>query len=356
VSSVSDLPSVLVVDDSALYRHLISEIIAGSGEFRVAATAQNGMEALRKVHDLKPDLVTMDLQMPELDGWGAIGYIMSESPRPIVVVSAYAGPGSAATIRALELGAVELVEKVGERGRSAALQLAPRLLEALRAARAADIGRVPVLARPRRSAAVPTVPAPGSARRCLAVAASTGGPRALAELVPQLAPGHQAAVLIVQHMPPKFTRSLADRLASLSAYVVKEAEPNSPILADTAYVAPGDYHMRVVRGESGLRLQLDQGPPVWGVRPAADPLFHSVAQHFAAAATGVVLTGLGRDGAVGLRAIHDAGGVGIAQDRESATIFGMPSAAIKGGGADLVLPLSGIAARLAELWRQRRLP
>jgi two-component system chemotaxis response regulator CheB len=270
----------------------------------------------------------MDLEMPELDGLGAIGYIMSEMPRPVVVVSAYAGAGTAAAIRALELGAVELVPKeVDSASDPAAIakKLAPRLLDALRAARAADIFRVSPLARPRRvvrPSSDDVFTLPGRAQRCVAIAASTGGPRALAELVPHLERGQGAAALIVQHMPPKFTRSLAERLAGQSNFRVVEAEDHTPVLQDTAYIAPGDYHMRVTAGDDGLYL---------------------------------VLTGLGRDGATGLKAIHDAGGIGIAQDKESATIYGMPKAALESGGADHVLPLTGIAGRVKdELQRMRR--
>jgi two-component system, chemotaxis family, protein-glutamate methylesterase/glutaminase len=352
VSRSSELPSVLVVDDSPFFRRLISELAASSGEFRVVGTANNGVDALEKVHALQPDIVTMDLQMPEVGGLDAIGYIMSEAPRPIVVVSAHAGQGSASSIRALELGAMELVPKDDGQGRVSALRMAPRLLGALRAAVAADVRRVPVLARPRVSGAQPPLRPPGEARRCLAIAASTGGPRALAELVPALATGLDAAVMIVQHMPPVFTRSLAERLNGLSALKVVEAQDGMDVRADTAYIAPGDYHMRIVDGAEGLRVALDQEPTVWGVRPAADPLLHSVAQAFGAAAIGVVLTGLGRDGATGLRALHDAGGVGIAQDRGTATIYGMPGAALEAGGASLVLPLGSIAERVGVLLRE----
>jgi two-component system chemotaxis response regulator CheB len=348
VNTNSSRLRVLVVDDSALVRQVLSEIINQSDAFEVVATARNGNDGLQKVHQYLPDLITMDLDMPEVDGPTAIGYIMSEVPRPVVVVSAHAGAGSTGAIRALELGAVEIVDKEARPSREGLQRLGPRVIAALHAAAAADISRIPVLARPLRGSHH-DLKAAGFADRCIAIAASTGGPRALAELVPRLMPGQGTATVIVQHMPAAFTRGLAERLATQSQLDVVEAWQGAPLMADTAYVAPGDYHMRVEDSGNGPCMVLDQGPSIWGVRPAADPLFQSVAQCFGRASLGIVLTGLGRDGAAGLRTLHDAGGIGIAQDRSTSTVYGMPNAALQAGGVDHVLPLTAIAPRVAEL-------
>lgn len=348
---------MLVVDDSAFMRKIITELIDASGEFRVVGTARNGFDALKQIHALEPDIVTLDVEMPELDGLQALGYIMSEHPRPVVMLSAADGAGSTLTLRALELGAVDFVRKPSGPISLDLGSVRLRLLDALRAASVVNLGGVRMLGRLRSVTPAVAGAAQGrSARRVVAIAASTGGPRALAEIAPALPRRLDAAVVIVQHMPPGFTHSLAQRLDGVCPLTVREAEDGEPLLHDHVYVAPGGLHMRVAAGAagSGPVIALDREPPVWGVRPSADPLFRSVADLFGADAVGVVLTGMGRDGAAGLRAIRDAGGGAIVQDRESSVINGMPQAALTLAGADRIVPLDAIAATIQELIAQRR--
>lgn len=361
--------TVLVVDDSAFMRRVISQMLEESGEFRVVGTARNGADGIRQVHALDPDLVTMDVDMPELDGLQALGYIMSEAPRPVIMLSAATThSGHDATLRALELGAVDFVRKPSGAISLDIATVGERLVSALRAAAQANVRGVRMLSVPRLPARgtpayVPVVvpssgPAPqimgAPARRVVAIAASTGGPRALAEILPGLPRQIGAAVLVVQHMPAGFTRSLAQRLHALCRLPVAEAQADEIIVHDRVYVAPGGLHMTVREGVAGrgATIALDRSPPIWGVRPSADPLFRSVAACYGSATVGVVLTGMGRDGAEGVRLIRDAGGRAVVQDRTSSTIFGMPHAAFQLAGADRVAPLSEVADAIVDCLAQ----
>ena len=348
--------TVLVVDDSAFMRKIVSELIDGVPGFRTVGTARNGLDALKQIHTLEPAIVTMDIEMPELDGLQALGYIMSETPRPVIMLSAaeIGGGAEALTIRALELGAVDFIRKPSGPISLDLSGVRDRLAEALAAAASVDVRNVKMLARPLLRIISQERGAPIRAMRAVAIAASTGGPRALAELVPALSRTLEAAVLVVQHMPAGFTKSLAERLDALSGLNVVEAADGMPVVHNRVYIAPGGHHMRVSGSTaSELRIRLDTEAPIWGVRPSADPLFRSVAERFGASAVGVVLTGMGRDGAAGLRAIRDAGGRGIVQNRETSIIFGMPQAALTAAGADRVAALGDIAGAISEMLSTR---
>ncbi len=341
---------MLVVDDSAFMRKVVTEIIDGSDAFRVIGTARNGHDALRQIHALDPEIVTLDVEMPELDGLQTLGYIMSEMPRPVVMLSAAAASGrDDPTLRALELGALDFVRKPSGPISLDIASVAETLLAALAAALHVNLGGVRMLGAPRFIAPAPRPLGSRTASRAIAIAASTGGPRALAEVVPGIPGDIGAAVLIVQHMPKGFTKSLAQRHDALSALRVVEAQHGEMVETNSAYVAPGGFHMRVVREADRVVIALDETATIHGVRPAADPMFRSVATVFGADCVGAVLTGMGRDGANGLRAIRDVGGRGIVQDQATSTIYGMPQAALALAGAERILPLGQIAAGIVEL-------
>jgi two-component system, chemotaxis family, protein-glutamate methylesterase/glutaminase len=343
-------PRVLIVDDSAFMRRVASQIIEESGEFVVAGTARNGLDALRQIELLKPDIVTLDVDMPEMDGLTALGHIMAESPRPVVMLSAGTTvSGQEATLRALDLGAVDFILKPSG---SVSLDLATiteRLIEALRTASNANLRGLRVLPRAAANGYRPRIDTLARATHAVLIASSTGGPRALATILPQLPASLASAVLVVQHMPPGFTGSLANRLDRASSIRVCEAEDGEPVTHGQVYIAPGGLHMSLSDHGDGPVISLDSTPAVWSVRPSADVLFRSAVAVFGAATLAVVLTGMGRDGADGTRAVRQAGGSAVLQDRATATIFGMPHAALLHAGADRVLPLPDIAAAIVEL-------
>lgn len=346
------IPTVLVVDDSAFMRKLITDMIELDGAFRVIGSAADGVQALDRIRALHPDIVTLDIEMPRMDGLQALDQIMTEMPRPVVMLSAAGSErGNEMTLRALERGAVEFVRKPSGPVSIDLVIVRAELMAALKAAMSMNLAGVETPPRPAVAveAAEPTRKSEIQATRVVCIASSTGGPRALGEIIPHLSNQLGAAVLVVQHMPREFTRSLAQRLDLLSPLTVSEAEDREPVLRNRVYIAPGGHHMTVDGTPGNAILRLDSSPTIWGVRPAADPLFASAAATFGRSAVGVVLTGMGRDGAEGLRRIRAAGGVGVVQDRNSAIIYGMPQAALAIAGADHVSAAGDIAQLIARL-------
>ena len=351
------LSTVLVVDDSSFMRALIAEMVESTREFQVVGTAADGVQAIEAIHSLDPDIVTLDIEMPRLDGLQTLDTIMRELPRPVVMLSAAGSErGNEMTLRALERGAVEFVRKPSGPISIDLLTVRQELLAALNAARAVNMAGVRTPPQPGVPAGAETVPKKisGAADRVVVIAASTGGPRALGEIVPHLPDTLGAAVLIVQHMPREFTRSLSHRLDLMSALPVAEAVDGEAVLENHVYLAPGGLHMTLRSDSGAAAISLDTSPTVWGVRPAADPLFVSAAESFGADAIGVILTGMGRDGAEGLRRIRAAGGKAVIQDRDSSIIFGMPQAAMETAGADRVAAVRDIARAINDLCRSRK--
>jgi two-component system, chemotaxis family, protein-glutamate methylesterase/glutaminase len=318
---------VLIVDDSAFMRRLLRGIIEVTDDYRVVGEARTGLEAIRLLYETNPDIITLDIDMPDLNGLETLGYIMSESPRPVVIVSAHTDGLTSDALNVYDLGALEVVSKpAGDAGDQLEV-LTERLLHALSAATRAQLRhltpRVRTFSRPLPKKRVGTA----HASCAVAVAASTGGPRALAEFVPALPADFPCAVIIVQHMPAAFTGAFAERLNAISELEVVEAKHGEMVRAGVVYIAPGGKHLGLRRGNH-IEFTLSDDEPLWGVRPAADPTFRDVASHFGPASAGIVLTGMGRDGADGLRYIKDVGGWTAVEAESSAVIYGMPRSAL----------------------------
>jgi two-component system, chemotaxis family, protein-glutamate methylesterase/glutaminase len=337
---------VLVVDDSAVVRRLLTAALEREGDME-SVTAVDPYDARDKVVRFTPDVITLDIEMPRMDGLSFLERLMAHHPVPVVIVSSLTPANSETAVQALQLGAIDVIAKPA---RPAAVPaMAVRLVRAIRAAASVDAARLRMRmdagaeapGRPADAAAMPPMRRAGR-RRLVAIGASTGGPVALEQILAAF-PADGPAVVLVQHMPAGFTAAFARRLDGRCALAVREAADGDDVRPGVALIAPGGRHMVLVRGRSGLRVALRDGPAVHFQRPAVDVLFHSVASMAGSAAVGVLLTGMGADGASGMLAMRNAGAHTIAQDEETSVVYSMPREAVRFGGACEVLPLPRIA-------------
>ena len=340
---------VLVVDDSALMRKLIPRILEADSSIEVVGTAMDGAFALRKIEELRPDVITLDLEMPRMDGLETLRMITKEHLVPVIVCSTHSREGAYSTFKALAFGAIDFVAKPKDAAAGRLETIAGDLIQKIKVASRVKARRSaaqvsaeppPVVKNRARAAAVPN--------RIIAIGISTGGPNALQYVLQQIPADFPACILVVQHMPEGFTEMFAKRLNECCVLEISEARSGDLLLAGRVLICPGNRHLLARRMPRGDMAVLSDSPPVNGHRPSVDVLFHSVAQEFGPSAVGLLMTGMGEDGAEGLGAIKNAGGRTIAQSEESCVVSGMPRAAMEKGFVGTIVPLEGIGAHLVS--------
>lgn len=343
---MASVTTVLIVDDSALVRKLLQAILSEDPEIRVVGTAKDPYDAREQIKKLSPNVITLDVEMPKMDGITFLRNLMRLRPTPVVMVSSLTEANAEVTMAALEAGAVDYVAKPRIGVADGLAAMAEDLCAKVKAAARARLRPLPKLQN-----VVKTPLALQTTDRIVAIGASTGGTEAIAEILAELPPTCPA-VLITQHIPMQFSRRFATRLDQISQLSVSEASDGQAVLLGHAYVAPGDQHMRLERSGAKYNVRLGQDPPINRHRPAVDALFESVASQAGKNALAVLLTGMGADGAQGLLTLKNTGARTIAQDRETSVVWGMPGEAVKRGAAQETLPLSAIAQRIKD-WATR---
>ena len=338
---------VLIVDDSALMRALLTEIIGGAPDLEVVGSAPDAIAAREMIKSLNPDVLTLDVEMPKMDGLEFLERLMKLRPMPVVMISSLTARGSEVTLKALELGAVDFVAKPRAESISLLQGYTEEIRDKIRAAKDAHLQRPSAPKTIARSAEAPLAGASSRVlnEKIIAIGASTGGTEAIKDVLIRL-PAQVPGIVMVQHMPETFTPSFAKRLDSLGALRVVEAQGGERIQPGHAYLAPGHSHMTIKRVGAGWVTELSKSEPVNRHRPAVDVLFQSVAKEVGKNAVGVILTGMGKDGAQGMLAMRQAGAWNIGQDQESCVVYGMPREAAIVGAVDEVVSLNDVAARI----------
>jgi two-component system chemotaxis response regulator CheB len=346
---------VLIVDDSALVRQTLSDILSSDPEIEVIGMAQDPIVAVQRISEQVPDVITLDVEMPRMDGITFLQKLMSQHPIPVVMCSSLAESGSETALKAMEYGAVDIITKPKMGTKQFIEESRIRICDSVKGAAAARLKTMRTIREvsPKYTADV-IMEAPNSkamvmtTEKIVAVGASTGGTEALSTFL-QMLPEDTPGIVIVQHMPENFTAAFAKRLDSICRVTVKEAENNDSVVRGHVLIAPGNKHTLLKRSGARYYVEVKDGPLVSRHRPSVDVLFRSAARYAGKNALGIILTGMGDDGAHGMKEMHDAGSKTIAQDEATCVVFGMPNEAIKRGGVDKVLPLDKIAAEMMRL-------